>query len=184
MAAVLLAAGRGSRFGGAKLSALLGGQPLGHHAAAMLAHLPFAQHIAVVAPDAPDFAGFGFALVPLDPPGAPLSRSIALGVAAAQRAGAEAVLIALADMPLVPATHITALVQAFDGDRIASRAAGQPLPPAIFGKRHFTALASLAGDRGAGGLLADAPWLELPRGCELDVDSPADLTRAAALLQG
>lgn len=180
--ALLLAAGRSARFGGAKLGADLGGRPVAFHAAAMLAGLPFAQHLAVVRDDTPNLAPLGWTTLPLDPPHAPQSRSLAIGVAAAREAGARGVLIALADMPLVPVAHVAALVAAFDGDRIASSAAGQRMPPALFGGRHFGALEALSGDRGAGALLTGAPCLALPPGAELDVDRPDDLVRAAGLL--
>jgi hypothetical protein len=57
----------------------------------------------------------------------------------------DAVLVALADMPMVPPAHFAALVAAFDGDRIASQCARQVLPPAIFGAGHFAALRALSG---------------------------------------
>lgn len=183
IAVLLLAAGRGTRFGGAKLDADLEGQPVAFHAAAMLAGLPFARHFAVVREDTPALAPLGWTTLPLDSPHAPQSRSLAIGVAAARAAGARGVLIALADMPLVPAAHVAALVGAFDGDRIASSAEGQRMPPALFGARHFGALEALSGDRGAGALLADAPCLPLPPGAELDVDRPEDLARAQSLLR-
>lgn len=183
IAVVLLAAGRGARFGEAKLGADLGGRPLALHAAAMLAGLPFARHLAVVRDDTPDLAPLGWTVLPLDPPHAPQSRSLAIGVAAARAAGARGMLIALADMPLVPAGHVAALVAAFDGDRITSSAGGQHMPPALFGAMHFDALEALSGDRGAGALLAGAPCLPLPPGTELDVDRPEDLARAAGLLR-
>lgn len=182
MAVVLLAAGRGERFGGAKLVADLSGQPVACHAAAMLASLPFAHRFVVSGPHTPDLAQFGLRVLPLDPPGAPQSRSLAMGVAAAQAAGATAVLVALADMPLVPAAHVRALVTAFDGDRIASRADGVMMPPAIFGARHFATLTELSGDKGAGRLLAGAPFVELATAAALDIDHPQDLARASQLL--
>lgn len=178
---VLLAAGRGSRFGGGKLAADLGGKPLARHAADRLLALPFASHIALCSPDTPDLPGYH--RIMLDPPGAPLSCSIALGTKAAADAGASGVMIALADMPLVPADHYRALMAAFDGDRIATRADGVAMPPAVFGARHFAALIALEGDRGAGVLLRDAPFVALPMELALDVDTAGDLARAEGLLQ-
>lgn len=180
IALVLLAAGRGERFGGGKLNALLAGEAVLAHTLRRLAPLPFAQRIAVTTPGSAAIEGY--TCVPLDPPGAPQSRSLALGVAAAQAAGARAAMIALADMPLVPMSHYTALAAAFDGDRITSSHGDQRLPPALFGSQHFPALLALTGDRGAGALLRNAPHLTLPPDAELDIDTPEDLARAEALL--
>lgn len=180
IALVLLAAGRGSRFGGGKLSAPLQGRPLVIHAAQTLARLPCpAGRFAVTAPDTPPLTALGFEPVMLDPPGAPMSRSLALGIACAAQAGADAVMIALGDMPLVPADHLRALLGHFDGDRIATRIAGHHQPPAIFGAHHFPDLMTLSGDRGAGALLRDAPALALAGDGGLDVDTHSDLVRAA-----
>lgn len=180
IALVLLAAGRGERFGGGKLAAMLGHKPLARHAADMLLTIGFGANLAVVGPDTPALPGY--VAVTLDPPGAPQSRSLALGVAAAQASGARAVLIALADMPLVPPAHIRAMLACFDGDRLASRGPHSLLPPALFGAQHFAALCRLSGDRGAGALLHDAPALPLSPDTALDVDHAADLARAHALL--
>lgn len=185
IALVLLAAGQGRRFGGAKLDALLAGQPVLAHAAGALATLPFAHRFAVVRPAGPALPGPalpGYTCLPLDPADAPQSRALAIGVAAAQAAGARAVLLALGDMPLVPPAHVRALVAAFDGDRIASRLRDVPLPPALFGARHFPALRALTGDRGAGALLRDAPGLALSPDAAIDIDTPEDLARAEAAL--
>jgi len=180
IALIVLAAGRASRFGGGKLSALLAGKPVIAHVAAATAALPLAHRILIAAPAVPALPGF--TRVTLDPPNAPQSRSLALGVAAAQEAEADAVLIALADMPLVPAAHFAAMLAAFDGDRLTSICNGQPLPPALLGARHFPALLALTGDRGAGALLRDAPALALTAAQALDIDTPEDLARAQALL--
>nr|WP_255630882.1 nucleotidyltransferase family protein [Novosphingobium sp. FKTRR1] len=180
-----MAAGKASRFGADKLAAQLIDRPVARHAADMLAALPFVHRFAIVREQTPPPPAPlpGYTCLPLDPPDAPQSRSLATGVAAARRVGAQAVLVALADMPLVPASHIAALVSAFDGDRIASRdTAGTPMPPALFGARHFAALEVLLGDRGAGALLRDAPFVTLPPGAEHDIDTPDDLARAARQL--
>jgi molybdenum cofactor cytidylyltransferase len=182
LALVLLAGGQSARFGAPKLLAPLGGKPLALHAAGMLAAMPFAARFAVIGPDVPDLSALGYQSLPLTPPGAAQARSLALGVAAAQAAGARAVLVALADMPLVPAAHIHALVRQFDGDRIATEAGGVTMPPAMFGAVHFSALTALDGDRGGAARLKGAPTVPLDPLLALDVDCPEDLARAHALL--
>ncbi|WP_420383786.1 nucleotidyltransferase family protein [Novosphingobium sp.] len=176
VALVLLAAGRGERFGGGKLAAILAGKPLAHHASDILSAIPFAAHFAVIRPDTPPLPGYR--TIMLDPPGAPQSRSLALGIAAARACKVDAVLIALADMPLVPRSHFDAMLAQFDGDRLAGLGPDSVMPPALFGARHFAALAGLAGDRGAGSLLRDAPTIALHDEAALDVDTPDDLARA------
>jgi len=181
IALILLAAGRGERFGGGKLAANLAGKPLAQHAADCLRAIPLAGYFAIVGPDTPPLPGYQTSL--LDPPGSPQSRSLALGIAAARTCGARAVLIALADMPLVPRSHFDAMLTLFDGDRLASLGPDSVMPPALFGARHFGALAALTGDRGAGSLLRDAPTVTLPEGTALDVDRPEDLIHAQHWLQ-
>lgn len=173
-ALILLAAGRGSRFGGGKLGSILAGIPLARHAADRLAALPFTRRVAICSPSTPVLQGFERLM--LDPAQAPLSRSIATGIAAL---GDEpAAMIALADMPLVPAAHFAALLDAFDGDVVASRVNGLAMAPAVFGSSHFPALLRLTGDRGAGALLHGARSIELDPALALDVDTVDDLARA------
>lgn len=181
IALILLAAGRGERFGGGKLAATLAGKPLARHAADCLRAIPFAGYFAIVGPDTPPLPGYETTL--LDPPGAPQSRSLALGIAAARACGARAVLVALADMPLIPRSHFDAMLGQFNGNLLASLGPDSLMPPALFGARHFIALAALEGDRGAGSLLRDAPTIILPVGTALDVDRPEDLARAQDWLE-
>jgi molybdenum cofactor cytidylyltransferase len=180
IAVVLLAAGRGTRFGGGKLGADLAGRPVVHHVANRLATLPLARKLAICASATPEIPGFE--RVQLEPPDAPLSHSIATAIAAI--VGAEAALIALGDMPLVPTRHFAALISAFDGDRVGTCVAGRTMAPAILGARHFPAMLTLSGDQGAAALLRGAPAVLLDECAALDIDTPEDLQRAATLLQG
>lgn len=183
IAVVLLAAGRGTRFGGGKLAADLAGKPVVDHVAEQLAGMAFSRRIVVCSGTTPAIAGFE--RVTLAPGDAPLSRSIATGVSAVSAIAREgAVLIVLADMPLVPADHFASLIERFDGDRIGSHVGGRIMVPAVFGQRHFAALSSLEGDQGAAALLRDAASVPLDEELALDIDTPDDLARAARLLQG
>jgi CTP:molybdopterin cytidylyltransferase MocA len=180
IAVILLAAGRASRFGGGKLAADLAGKPVALHVGERLAAMPFSRKVLVCSTATPPIAGFDS--IELDPPGAPLSQSIASGIAAIS--GPSAALIALADMPLVPTGHFERLIKAFDGERIGTSIAGRTMVPAIFGAQLFPALAALEGDRGAAAFLRDAPAIALEEAFALDIDTPDDLAHAEALLQG
>lgn len=178
IAAILLAAGQASRFGSPKLAASLGGRPVCTHVAMTLSRLPVTARIAVVGPQTPDLVGFGFDCTPLDPAGAPLSRSIALGVERAIAVGARAVLIALADMPLIPLEHFQALLDRFDGHAIGTAVDGRAMPPAVFGASLFPQLLALHGDSGAKQLLQAMPTVPLSRDLAFDIDTVRDLELA------
>ena len=178
VALLLLAAGLSRRFGDRdKLTADLNGVPLGLHAANALCALPFAARIAVVGNNAPDFDGFE--TVHNDSPEAGMSRSLALGVAAARIHEPTAVLVLLADMPFVSAAHIRNLLAAGDGPAaiVASSAGGAPMPPALFGADHFDTLEAQRGDKGARDLLRAATVVTAPPHELTDIDTPDALAR-------
>ncbi len=169
---VLLAAGRSQRFGGAKLNAPLNGKPMGLHAAETLAGFGFAARLAVVGRAGPDFAALGYEIMANPAPEQGQASSLRLGVGAVQT---SACMIVLADMPFVTSAHIQALLEGFDGDRIASSSDGRTLPPALFGAQHFAALMALEGDHGARALLRGAPCIAGDAKCLADIDHPDDL---------
>lgn len=181
IAGLLLAAGLSRRFGVAdKLAADLHGLPLAAHAAATLGGLGLAANILVSA--RVDRRWPDFTVVHNPAPELGLSRSIALGVAAAREVGGQAVLIALADMPFVSAAHYRRLIAAAHGERaiIASTDGNAAMPPALFGADWFGALESLSGDRGAGALLGDATLVAAPPHELADIDTPGTLDAARA----
>jgi molybdenum cofactor cytidylyltransferase len=185
IAAVLLAAGRSTRFGAAdKLQASLGGIPLALHAARTLAKLPFAARFVVTAGATLDWPDF----LPIvnDRPEAGMARSLALGVAAARAAGAEAVLVALADMPFVPVAHFARLTALHRGPpSLAASSDGETrLPPALFGADWFAVLEALSGDKGARALLDRAEPVVAPADWLVDIDSVADLASAQCVREG
>lgn len=109
-----------------------------------------------------------------------LGTSIARGVRAVCHA-ADAVVVLLADQPLVSAAHLGALCAAWSGkadEIVASAYAGTVGPPALFPPAAFDALADLGGDRGARRLFADERFTVRTVACEaagVDIDSPEDL---------
>ncbi len=176
VAAILLAAGRGTRFGADKLSWPVGGRPLGVYAARALLALPFSMRIAVTPPRGIRYDDLGFIRVENDHPELGMAHSIRLGVGEAQRRGADAVLIVLADMPFVPSAHLAALLARYrDGASIIASEASHPGPPVLFGRSWFSRLAALEGDKGAGAWLAGAQTVACETHWLLDIDTKADL---------
>ena len=171
VAAIVLAAGRGTRFsGGAKLLAPYRDRPLVAHVVESAKAAGLDPLLVVTGHEAPRVRD-ALAREPVtfvDNPAfaAGLSTSLRAGFAALPR-GAEAAVVLLGDMPLVSAQDIRTLVSAWEG-------AGRPLAavpvtggrranPVVLAAALAPAIADLTGDRGAGPLLAGLDGvLEVP----------------------
>lgn len=185
-ALVLLAAGQSARFGAAnKLEAPFLGRPVGLHVVTALESLTFAARFAVIDGCSLDFASEGYVVLRNMRAALGMGTSLAMGVAAAREAGAEAVLVALADMPRVTAAHILRLFDASDGADtiVASSDGATPGPPALFGAAHFAALEAGEGDRGARDLLRGGRHIVAPPAELIDIDTPEDLAALDALVR-
>ncbi len=188
---VLLAGGRGERFGGGKLLAplqsaqddVVAGTPVGVAACRHLtASLP--ATIAVVRPgDAALMAALrlaGARVIVCERADEGMGASLACGVAAA--ADADGWVVALADMPWVRPATIDAVAAALaaGADIVAVRYDGQRGHPVGFARRHGVALTALRGDEGARAVVArHAATVQ-----SIDVDDPGvlrDVDRAADL---
>ena len=179
LAAIVLAAGAGRRFGGGKLSALFGGEPLIAHAIRAARAAPV-ERVIVVCP-----AGLDIGIWPDTPPveallidSPELSMSLKAGIAAAGDCGGAFVF--LGDMPLVPHDAASGLAAAL-GKHYAAlpRHNGKNGHPVLLAARAFAALEGLTGDEGAGRLIkasADVAFLDWPdERVLLDVDRVEDL---------
>ncbi|WP_420606436.1 nucleotidyltransferase family protein [Novosphingopyxis sp.] len=183
IAAVLLAAGAGVRFGGGKLDAMLGDKRVGTWAWATLAAFRW-QASGIVVPDAvPAFATESCAaLIANSDAASGMASSIRHAVRFAEAAGADALLIALADMPFVRAETIAALILRHDGDDPDAVTAtlypdGSAGAPSLFGCGCFDALLAIEGDRGAGAYLVrrSVETVEIDAAELRDIDRLADL---------
>ena len=178
VAIVLLAAGNARRFGADKLMVDFEGAPLGARVAPELVSVAAAAHFAVCQPDAiiaAHYQRLGFDIVDNPNPGIGLSGSLHLAVEAALRTDAQALLIALADMPFVQAAHVEMLIAACTDNVVASFDGHQPMPPAIFPRAHWPDLLATVGDAGARHILAHAEKIAAPAGTLCDIDTPDDL---------
>ncbi|WP_036260170.1 nucleotidyltransferase family protein [Methylocapsa aurea] len=197
IAAIILAAGRSSRFNAGphdtKLVVPLSGKPLVRHVAeAALASR--ARPILVVtghaAPKiAAALAGLDLSLVENPKHQAGLSSSLKAGIAALPETARGAVIL-LADMPRVSGALIDRLIQAFEASvkpphAVAPVRAGLRGNPVLIGRPLFDPVAHLEGDRGARLLIeaAGEGLLECPvddDAIEIDVDTKDALRRLEA----
>ena len=182
---VVLAAGLGARFGGAKLDADCAGKPLGQWAldTAIAAGLP--PGLLVVGPQPPDFAiGSGWRLRTNDVPEAGLGGSVALAAAIALAEGRD-LLFLLADMPLLTPDYL-ALLAAQTGAAATRHTDGRAGVPALLPLALLPLATQLEGERGAGKMLAGIAGLTLldpPEGMLHDVDQAVDLAEVSAMLR-
>jgi molybdenum cofactor cytidylyltransferase len=182
---VVLGAGRASRFGGDKIAAPCAGLPLGQRAleAALATGLPT---VWLAGDTTPAFVA-GRAEVRHNLRASEgIGTSVAMAAELATTRGAAAVLIMLADMPLVTPALLKRLI-AVGAPAACRHPDGHPGVPALLPAAVFPALQGLTGDQGAGPILRGLPELTLLE-CGpdelLDVDSAADLAEAARLLTG
>ena len=176
----VLAAGRGTRFGGGKLEAPCAGKPLGRWVLDAAEEAGLRPGVVVAGPEGVSFA-HGWTQVINPDPNAGLGSSLALAASMATASGRRSMLVLLADMPLVLPGYLREL--AAGRAPMATRYPdGRPGVPALLDKPLMIRAAALAGDRGAGPLLGRATLLDPPPGSLRDVDTPQDLAEAERIL--
>lgn len=180
--ALVLAAGRASRFGSDKLAALLDGAPLLHHAIAAARAAPVDKVIVITRPDARHDDWHGMPPVELLPiASTALSTSLKAGIAAC--GDAAGAFVFLGDMPRIPHALAARLATAIgDGYAAVPSHEGRPGHPVLLHARAFADIGRLQGDEGAGRLLRardDVVRIDCADPAVLfDVDRPEDLPPA------
>jgi len=169
----VLAAGRGIRFGGGKIEATCAGKPLGRWVLDAVEGAGLGKGTIITGPEGASFAEGWTALVNPQPERG-LGSSLALAAKAALDDEAPALLVLLADMPLVTSGYLRELasVSAPAATRQGDGHAGVPV---LLDRVLLERAAELGGDRGAGSLLSGAALLDPPPGMLRDVDTPEDL---------
>lgn len=184
--AVVLAAGSASRFGSTKQLSEFAGAPLVSRALQTARDSGVLATTLVVGHDwqrvcdtLPPCDGF---LVRNENFANGIGTSLALAVRATRHA-TDAILVLLADQPLITSRHLDNLIATWSGvdnEIIASTFAGVSGPPALFASGCFDDLAELDGDSGARSLLQN-PRFEVIEvkfaDAATDIDVPADLSR-------
>jgi len=187
VAAVVLAAGAGQRFGGDKLATVWQGEPLLSRVIRAVASHPgvvvhrpgdtFVEQTARTSGMTPrenPHPEFG------------LSESLRVGLGALDPAATEWALIVLADQPLLRPDVIAALIAATDltDDLIRpvyAGDAGSPGHPVLVHRRLWPLAESLCGDQGFGSVVPAGRVRLVPvPGSNPDVDTPDDLDRLSS----
>ena len=185
--AIVLAAGAGTRFGGGKLLAPIGGRPVLQHVLDALATAGVGDVVVVIGDDLDAIeaaiAWRSERRVRNPDPGRGLSSSLRVGLDAVGD-DAHVALIALGDQPLVPVAVIRALLEA---PADASRPVVVPVypddrgrNPVLLRRAAFGLVAEAEGDHGLGPLLAAHPELVAEvavTGTNPDLDTQDDLAR-------
>ena len=188
LAIAILAAGSSRRFGEAdKLTADFDGRPLGEHVAAAVPAERFEDRWVITSDPnhlcSTAWTAAGFELVHNNRASRGMGTSVAMAARFAASRKCHGLMIALADMPRVPTSHFTALVDALNGpgDIAASSNTGSKvgvrLPPAIFGGDHLGRLSRMRGEEGARRMLAEARTIPCPADWLIDIDRPDDLRK-------
>jgi molybdenum cofactor cytidylyltransferase len=179
LVAIVLAAGRGTRFGSDKLAGLIDGRSVLDRTLEIALAAPVERVIVVRRPGRTTPADPRIALV--EAAGADLSDSLRAGIAAA--GDADGAFVFLGDMPLVPPDLARRLADAI-GSAIAAVPVREGVPghPVLLARAGFGLVGTLGGDAGLGQALrdrSDVVHLQVSEaGATFDIDTPADLAAA------
>ena len=186
VSAIVLAAGGGSRFGGGKLLAKLGGQPIIETVLDNLREAPVDEIIAIVGADAERLRKicerYSVRIVANEEWERGQSTSVLAGL---RVSGGRAAVVLLGDQPFIGAEAVGRLVAAFaEGAKVAvATYGGKRRNPVLFSREVWPLLeAELAGDEGARSFLRRHPELVVEVPCDgvgdpVDVDTREDLRR-------
>ena len=181
---IVLAAGQSKRYGETKLLEAYDGRPLLQHALAT-GQEACPGRIWLVTGHASEnivgaAAGLADETVLNSEYRSGIGTSIAKGVSHLQEEAA-AVIIMLADQPLITAAHIGQIIEKWGNDPdaiVATRYSGVDGPPVLFGQSYFAKLCELEGDAGAKHVLrahANAVRTVAFEPAAIDIDTPDDL---------
>ncbi|TSB48313.1 nucleotidyltransferase family protein [Alkalicoccobacillus porphyridii] len=171
---IILAAGQSRRMGMDKLSLPVGKRTMVSTVidTAAMSNLTSIKIVTAMNNRSQTFAGHS--LIPCRDSIKGQSHSLRCGVEEAERQGADAIVVLLADQPFIQTNTINALLEMFKNngelDFVASRFKGIAQPPVLFSKKAFTVIKQLRGDKGAG-VLIKGPY-RLPKGMYIDYKDP------------
>lgn len=182
-ASIILAAGGGTRFEGVdhKLLAPLRGYPVVAHAVGHALDAGLAQTIVVQgATDLSDLMPDTVTLLHNPRWDEGIATSLALGIAAADARGFDAVVVGLGDQPFIPPSAWRAVATASIEARIAVATYESRRRNPVRLTRPIWSMLPSTGDEGARALMRERPELVVEVACDgepVDIDTQADLRR-------
>ncbi|MGC4054864.1 MAG: nucleotidyltransferase family protein [Paludibaculum sp.] len=189
--AIVLAAGGASRMGRPKQLLDYGGQPLVRHAAETALASRCSEVVVVLGANSDQVQlalnGLPVTTVVNERWTEGMGTSIQEGLHVTQSKGADAVVLFLADQPLIGADFLDELIDihAKSGHPIvAARYAGTVGVPVLFARQYFDGLDALRPQQGCKGLILahaeEAHLVDCPQ-AEFDIDTPEDYNRLRAV---
>jgi molybdenum cofactor cytidylyltransferase len=184
---VVLAAGTSTRFGDEnKLLEPVSGQPIVRRAAETLTEAALAGVVVVLGHEAgavhAAVEGLATDVTENGAYETGQSTSVRRGVEYATRRGADAVLVALGDMPYVSLNTVESLLAAHEanvGTAIAAAHGGKRGNPVLFDSCYFDSLTTLTGDIGGRKIFRESPgavFVETgDHGVHRDIDTPEEI---------
>ncbi len=188
---VVLAAGNSTRMGTAKQLLDYCGKPLLRHTVEVAVRAMSQSHVSVVLgsriPELlPALAGLPVTILENPRWEEGMGTSIHTGVAHAEAAGLDGVILALADQPLITPESLDRLIHTHMETRqpiVAAQYAGTVGVPVFFSREFFPKLLALKPQQGCKGVILSHPdhafHLDCPE-AEIDIDTPQDYSSLRA----
>jgi molybdenum cofactor cytidylyltransferase len=181
-AALILAAGFGSRFGGRKLLAPIDGQPMLQHVLDLSADAELAPVVVVLGEDADELEAVcewrSELRVRNAAPEDGLASSVKLGVRTLSLLKAERAAVLMADQPFLSLDQLRVVISAA-GQIVVPRYEGRPGNPVVVDRSVWPLAVSLDGDRGFSQMFAAhqnlVTYVDVP-GTNKDIDTPGDIS--------
>ena len=185
VAGLVLAAGAGTRFGGAKQLAELDGRPMLEHSLRAMTAARLSRVVVVLGANAEEVVAAVdlHGAEPLVCPRWEKGQAASLACGLAELADWEAVVVTLGDQPRMAPDAVRRVIGSRNGAAaVRATYAGEPGHPVLLERELFEPLRNVSGDLGARNLLLSVQVLEVPcddLGGGEDVDTRAQLDALA-----
>jgi len=182
-ACIVLASGLSRRFGGMdKLQADLCGKPVLDHVLQTVLSVGYGEIFLISQAE----SGPRFTSIINHNPECGQGHALRLGLGAARAAGWDSISVVLGDMPLVETSHLRRMIEKIElSHSVVSVYGDKKMPPAMFKDKAVSTILADKSQTGANTIFHRLKPVTVPFSAEaaLDVDTPEDLARVAAIMK-